>query len=99
MQSVTIWHFLLPPSSKVLTVKTAILPLVETHDGHRVEAVVLRRHGRNTSICVSSQVGCQMGCQFCATGTMGMIANLTGSEILEQIYRYGCVFDSPCFRS
>ena len=59
--------------------------LVETHDGHRVEAVVLRRHGRNTSICVSSQVGCQMGCQFCATGTMGMIANLTGSEILEQV--------------
>ena len=59
--------------------------LVETHDGHRVEAVVLRRHGRNTSICVSSQIGCQMGCQFCATGTMGMIGNLTAAEILEQV--------------
>ena len=58
--------------------------LIETHDGHRVEAVVLRRHGRATSICVSSQVGCQMGCQFCATGTMGIIGNLTASEILEQ---------------
>jgi len=62
--------------------------LIETHDGHRVEAVVIRRHGRATSICVSSQVGCQMGCQFCATGTMGMIGNLTASEILEQaVYR------------
>lgn len=59
--------------------------LIETHDGHRVEAVVIRRHGRATSICVSSQVGCQMGCQFCATGTMGIIGDLSAAEILEQI--------------
>jgi adenine C2-methylase RlmN of 23S rRNA A2503 and tRNA A37 len=63
--------------------------LLETHDGHRVEAVVIRRHGRSTSICVSSQVGCQMGCQFCATGTMGIIGDLTAAEILEQaVYSY-----------
>ena len=35
--------------------------LIETHDGHRVEAVPLRRHGKNLSVCVSSQVGCAMG--------------------------------------
>ena len=59
--------------------------LVETHDGHQVEAVVIRRHGRATTICVSSQVGCQMGCQFCATGTMGILGDLTAAEILEQV--------------
>jgi adenine C2-methylase RlmN of 23S rRNA A2503 and tRNA A37 len=59
--------------------------LIETHDGHQVEAVVIRRHGRATTICVSSQVGCQMGCQFCATGTMGILGDLTAAEILEQV--------------
>lgn len=58
--------------------------LIETYDGHRIEAVPLRRHGRNLSVCVSSQVGCAMGCQFCATGTMGIIGDLTTAEILEQ---------------
>lgn len=59
--------------------------LLQTHDGHQVEAVVIRRHGRATTICVSSQVGCQMGCQFCATGTMGILGDLTSAEILEQV--------------
>ena len=59
--------------------------LIETHDAQRIEAVVIRRHGKYTSICVSSQIGCQMGCQFCATGTMGILGNLTASEILEQV--------------
>jgi adenine C2-methylase RlmN of 23S rRNA A2503 and tRNA A37 len=34
---------------------------------------------------VSSQIGCQMGCRFCATGTMGIIGNLSSGEILEQL--------------
>eukprot|EP00056_Hartaetosiga_gracilis_P013032 m.211658 g.211658 ORF g.211658 m.211658 type:complete len:506 (-) comp13785_c3_seq53:3852-5369(-) len=38
------------------------------------------------TVCVSSQVGCQMGCTFCATGTMGLMSNLTAGEILEQLY-------------
>jgi len=45
--------------------------------------------GRNPSdratVCVSSQVGCQMGCTFCATGTMGLIGNLAAGEIVEQL--------------
>jgi len=45
--------------------------------------------GRNPSnrstVCVSSQVGCQMGCTFCATGTMGLIGNLSSGEIVEQL--------------
>ena len=57
--------------------------LIETHDAQRIEAVVIRRHGKYTSICVSSQIGCKMGCQFCATGTMGILGNLTASEMSD----------------
>ena len=59
--------------------------LVELQDGQRVEAVVIKHEGRNT-LCVSSQIGCQMACSFCATGTMGIKGNLMGGEILEQLY-------------
>ncbi|KAJ3157800.1 sorting nexin [Geranomyces variabilis] len=38
------------------------------------------------TLCVSSQVGCAMGCTFCATGTMGLLSNLTAGEIIEQLY-------------
>eukprot|EP00040_Diaphanoeca_grandis_P036291 m.230960 g.230960 ORF g.230960 m.230960 type:complete len:482 (+) comp33591_c2_seq1:205-1650(+) len=38
------------------------------------------------TLCISSQVGCAMGCTFCATGTMGLMANLCSGEILEQLY-------------
>ena len=44
---------------------------VELQDGHVVESVLMRHKGRCT-LCVSSQVGCAMGCTFCATGTMGI---------------------------
>ncbi|KAH8044213.1 ribosomal RNA large subunit methyltransferase [Aureococcus anophagefferens] len=58
--------------------------VLRLRDGHRVEAVAMR-HGSRTTVCVSSQVGCAMGCQFCATGTMGIIGDLDASEILEQL--------------
>ncbi len=49
------------------------------------EAVLMKHQdGRNT-VCVSSMVGCPVGCTFCATGTMGFIANLTADEIVEQV--------------
>ncbi|KAH8054066.1 ribosomal RNA large subunit methyltransferase [Aureococcus anophagefferens] len=54
--------------------------VLRLRDGHRVEAVAMR-HGSRTTVCVSSQVGCAMGCQFCATGTMGIIGDLDASEI------------------
>jgi sorting nexin-8 len=58
--------------------------LVELQDGHQIETVVMKHHNRNT-VCVSSQVGCQMGCRFCATGTMGIIGDLMACEIIEQL--------------
>ncbi|CAE7620290.1 rlmN [Symbiodinium microadriaticum] len=56
----------------------------ELHDGHKVESVVMR-HDDRTTICVSSQVGCQMGCTFCATGTMPVVGDLDAGEIVEQL--------------
>lgn len=60
--------------------------LVRLHDGGEVECVLLR-DGLRRSICVSSQVGCAMGCVFCASGLDGVDRNLTRGEILEQMLR------------
>ena len=46
----------------------------------------LFKSNKRATLCISSQVGCSMGCTFCATGTMGLMANLTAGEILEQLY-------------
>ncbi|KAI8910455.1 hypothetical protein EDD86DRAFT_205479 [Gorgonomyces haynaldii] len=44
------------------------------------------RSNKRATVCVSSQVGCAMGCTFCATGTMNLLSNLTSGEILEQLF-------------
>lgn len=58
--------------------------LVRLPDGGEVECVLLR-DGARRSICVSSQVGCAMGCVFCASGLDGVDRNLTTGEILDQM--------------
>ncbi len=60
--------------------------LLRLHDGEMIECVLLRDGGRRT-ICISSQVGCAMGCVFCASGLDGVKRNLTTGEILEQMLR------------
>ncbi|WP_419195325.1 23S rRNA (adenine(2503)-C(2))-methyltransferase RlmN [Novipirellula herctigrandis] len=60
--------------------------LIRLCDGGEVECVLLR-DGPRRSICVSSQVGCAMGCVFCASGLDGVDRNLTRGEILEQMLR------------
>ncbi|MCB1104271.1 MAG: 23S rRNA (adenine(2503)-C(2))-methyltransferase RlmN [Cephaloticoccus sp.] len=57
--------------------------LLELADGGRIECVLLRDESRR-SICISSQVGCAMGCVFCATGQMGYTRHLTVGEIVAQ---------------
>ena len=55
-------------------------------DGHMVESVLMKyKHGN--SVCISSQVGCRMGCRFCASTLDGLARNLTPSEMLRQIYQ------------
>jgi 23S rRNA (adenine2503-C2)-methyltransferase len=58
--------------------------LLKMRDGNTVEAVLMLYYDRAT-VCISSQVGCAMGCTFCATGQMGFTRNLTSGEILEQV--------------
>ncbi|MFO0901788.1 MAG: 23S rRNA (adenine(2503)-C(2))-methyltransferase RlmN [Pirellulales bacterium] len=58
--------------------------LLELPGGGRIECVLLRDGGRR-SICISSQVGCAMGCVFCASGLDGVERNLTTGEIIEQM--------------
>ena len=58
--------------------------LLDLTDGRHVETVKMRFAGRVTA-CVSSQVGCAMGCVFCATGQMGFTRHLTAGEIVAQV--------------
>ena len=64
--------------------------LFELRDGNTVESVFMRyKHGN--SVCISSQVGCRMGCAFCASTLDGLERSLTPSEMLDQIYRITCL--------
>jgi len=58
-------------------------------DGNVIESVWMQYHHGN-SVCISSQVGCRMGCRFCASTLDGLERNLTASEMLDQIYRIQC---------
>lgn len=58
--------------------------LLELHDGHRVETVMIPAARRATA-CVSTQAGCAMGCAFCASGLDGLGRNLSCGEIIEQV--------------
>jgi 23S rRNA (adenine2503-C2)-methyltransferase len=62
--------------------------LFRTHDGHPVEAVLMRFRDGRRSVCVSSQSGCPLTCSFCATGQMRFRRNLTASEILDQALHF-----------
>ena len=60
--------------------------LLACPDGRRVECVLMAEDDRRT-VCISTQVGCGMGCVFCASGMKGVVRNLTKGEILEQVLR------------
>jgi 23S rRNA (adenine2503-C2)-methyltransferase len=57
----------------------------KTGDGRLIESVYMPSPDRKT-LCVSTQVGCAMACQFCATGTLGLTRNLTAGEIVSQVH-------------
>ena len=72
---------------RVLTSKTDGTQkfLFRLRDGNVIESVLMRyRHGN--SVCISTQVGCRMGCKFCASTLDGLVRNLTASEMLTEIY-------------
>ena len=59
--------------------------VLELDDGHRIETVILPLKTHFT-LCVSSQVGCRMGCRFCQTARLGLVRQLTAAEIVGQVY-------------
>ncbi|MDQ3285687.1 MAG: 23S rRNA (adenine(2503)-C(2))-methyltransferase RlmN, partial [Actinomycetota bacterium] len=59
--------------------------LFKTRDGHPIETVMIPERDRRT-VCISTQVGCPMGCKFCATGLLGIKRNLKAREISEQVF-------------
>jgi 23S rRNA (adenine2503-C2)-methyltransferase len=62
--------------------------LFRTHEGHPVEAVLMRYRDGRRSVCLSSQSGCPLTCTFCATGQMRFRRNLTQWEILDQALHF-----------
>jgi 23S rRNA (adenine2503-C2)-methyltransferase len=74
-------------SSKVIETQVddnATKLAIELFDGNVIECVLLSDKNDRKTACLSSQVGCAMGCKFCRTATMGMIRNLSTEEIIEQ---------------
>ncbi|MCE9577760.1 MAG: 23S rRNA (adenine(2503)-C(2))-methyltransferase RlmN [Deltaproteobacteria bacterium] len=59
---------------------------LETRDGKSIESVLIP-DGEKTTQCISSQVGCAIDCQFCATAKLGLTRNLDAGEIVDQVYR------------
>lgn len=68
--------------------------LIKTVDGLEIESVQIPMQSGGT-LCISSQVGCRMGCAFCETGRMGLLRNLTTEEIVSQVFiaRHQLKFD------
>ncbi len=59
--------------------------LLELADRERIECVLLRDDRHHRTACISTQVGCGMGCRFCASGLGGLVRNLSTGELLEQL--------------
>src|SRR5579871_6516614 len=68
--------------------------LVRLADDQLVECVLLQEENRRTT-CISTQVGCGMGCVFCASGLNGVVRNLTTGEMLEQLLRLRNLLPAP----
>tara|TARA_Y100000768_G_scaffold219083_1_gene165169 strand:- start:11325 stop:12371 length:1047 start_codon:yes stop_codon:yes gene_type:complete len=68
--------------------------LFKTHDGHFIESVSMVEKDRHT-ICISSQIGCNVDCDFCATASMGLIRNLITGEIIDQAIAIRNIVNEP----
>jgi 23S rRNA (adenine2503-C2)-methyltransferase len=71
-------------AKKLVSVDGTIKWLLELQDGEKIECVYIPAEDRGT-LCVSSQVGCGMGCRFCNTGSQGLTRSLTCEEIIQQL--------------
>ena len=84
LAEVTTYHLPIARRRLVSALDGTIKYLFELSDGNCVEAVVMHyKHG--STICISSQVGCRMGCKFCASTIGGRVRNLTPAELIGQV--------------
>ena len=82
---IAITDFTLPAKSEELQEGDLVKFLLQFHDGLESESVMIpMRFGM--TLCLSSQVGCRMGCSFCQTGKMGLLRHLTAAEIVSQVF-------------
>jgi len=74
-------------AEKILTSKDSqtIKALFKLKGGFKIESVLMRHKDDKRTVCVSSQVGCSVGCKFCATGQQGFKRNLSTGEIIDQV--------------
>lgn len=79
-----VWHLPVVEQKLVSAIDGTVKYLFGLSDGHCVESVVMRYEHGNT-ICISSQVGCRMGCKFCASTIGGRVRDLTAGELLGQV--------------
>jgi len=79
-----VWHLPAVEQKLVSAIDGTVKYLFSLADGHCVESVVMKYEHGNT-ICISSQVGCRMGCKFCASTIGGRVRNLTPGELLGQV--------------
>ncbi len=73
-----------PEKRLVSKIDGTVKYLFRLHDGEYIESVLMSYHHGHT-VCISTQVGCRMGCSFCASGLEGLKRNLTASEMIAQI--------------
>ncbi|WP_124066531.1 23S rRNA (adenine(2503)-C(2))-methyltransferase RlmN [Clostridium sp. E02] len=86
LQQSTVYTSLTVVEEKISEIDGTRKYLFGLSDGNIIESVLMRyKHGN--SVCISSQVGCRMGCRFCASTLDGLERNLTPAEMLDQIYR------------
>ncbi|MBN2809715.1 MAG: 23S rRNA (adenine(2503)-C(2))-methyltransferase RlmN [Deltaproteobacteria bacterium] len=71
--------------------------LFQLEDGHTVETVLINDKNRST-LCLSTQVGCRMGCSFCLTGRSGFARQLSAAEIVDQVIQVAEIVDSGLAR-
>ncbi len=84
LREVFFWHLPLVEQKLISALDGTVKYLFSLSDGNCVESVVMRYEHGNT-ICISSQVGCRMGCRFCASTIGGRVRNLTAGELLGQV--------------
>jgi 23S rRNA (adenine2503-C2)-methyltransferase len=75
-------------AAKEKKTRQVVKVLFQLPDGKAVETVLMQYGHEQSTLCLSSQVGCPVRCQFCATGKMGFKRNLTAGEILSQVYYF-----------